>query len=70
MNYGATLCVEVNLPNGKNGLVIAKTCSKKISEETLSFYNKHFSKLIIADIEINEVVGGSSIECMFQPIAL
>lgn len=71
MNYGATLIVEFhNIKTGGLGLICAKSAKEKLSKRVWDIYNEKFSPIIIVDIEINEIVGGSSVECMFQPVAL
>ena len=71
MNYGATLVVEFNnIKTGGSGIICAKSCKEVLSENILSQYSEHFSPIVVVDIEINEIVGGSSVECMFQPVAL
>lgn len=66
MNAGATLVCEFKNGKGGVGVLMSKSCRTGMCKELWQFYNERFTPIVIADIEINETVGGSSIECMTQ----
>lgn len=71
MNNGATLIVEFHNPKTNGlGLIVAKSAKDVLTEKIWNMYNEKFSPVIIVDIEVNEIVGGASVECMFQPVAI
>ena len=47
---------------------MSKTAEKLLSDEMRSILLKYYDKIITADLTTSEKVGGSSLECITQPI--
>ena len=70
MEGGVSLGVEFTNGEGKNGIIISKYGFSSMTPLIHNTMEKYFNPIIAAAIPVNEDVGGSSIECMFQTIPI
>ena len=70
MYGGISLGVEFVNGEGANGIIISNSANSGMTPHIREIMEKHFNPIIVAPIPVNEEVGGSSIECMFQTIPI
>ena len=70
MFTGSSLGIEWQNEDGVRGFLISKTADEAMPDELRGRILKYFDKIISVDLLFNEKVGGSSLECLTQPIPL